>query len=88
MVRRRFKRTRYSTIHQRSKYLNGKIYAPAGLLGVVLPVRGPLDVIQFETRTTIGEGNRAEFGDVTTPDGFDAVFAWSPYENVDPNKNG
>lgn len=60
--------------------------APEGLLGVVLPVRGPLDVIQFELRSAIGASNRAEFGDVTTPDGFDAVFAWSPLQNIDPNK--
>ena len=60
--------------------------APAGLLGVVLPVRGPMDAIGFETRSSIGAGNQAEFGDVTTPEGFDAVRAWSPQQSIDPNK--
>lgn len=60
--------------------------APSGLLGVVLPNRGPMDTIGFELRSPIGAANRAEYGDVTTPEGFDAVRAWSPQQNIDPNK--
>ncbi|PWN31724.1 alpha/beta-hydrolase [Meira miltonrushii] len=60
--------------------------APAGLIGLALPVRAPCDAFQFELRSTIGAVNRVEFGDVTTPEGFDAVFAWSPLQNVDLHK--
>ncbi|PWN33210.1 alpha/beta-hydrolase [Meira miltonrushii] len=61
--------------------------APAGLVGLALPVRAPCDVFQLELRTTVGLANRPEFGDVTTPEGFDAVRAWSPLQNVVPNKS-
>lgn len=60
--------------------------APAGLVGLALLVRAPCDVFQLELRSTVGVANQAEFGDVTTPEGFDAVRAWSPVQNVVPNK--
>ncbi|PWN33212.1 prolyl oligopeptidase [Meira miltonrushii] len=52
--------------------------APSGLIGVALIVRAMTDVFQLELRSTLGNANIAEFGDVTTPEGFDAVRAWSP----------
>ncbi|PWN34995.1 alpha/beta-hydrolase [Meira miltonrushii] len=61
--------------------------AAQGLIGVSLLVRAPLDIFEFELRNTIGAFNREELGDVTTPEGFDAVFAWSPYQNIDPHKS-
>ncbi|PWN33213.1 alpha/beta-hydrolase [Meira miltonrushii] len=52
------------------------------LVGVALLVKAPTDAFQWELRTTLGAANRIEFGDVTTPEGFDAVFAWSPLQNI------
>lgn len=52
------------------------------LVGVALLVRAPTDTFQMELRTTLGAANKVEFGDVTTPEGFDAVFAWSPLQNI------
>lgn len=60
--------------------------APQGLLGAAFIVRAICDVFQLELRTTIGQGNVDEFGDVTMPEGFDSVFAWYPLQNVDPKK--
>lgn len=60
--------------------------APKGLIGLALPIRAPCDIFQLELRSSIGAVNRVEFGDVTTPKGFDAVYAWSPYQNVDLHK--
>ncbi|PWN34996.1 alpha/beta-hydrolase [Meira miltonrushii] len=60
--------------------------APEGLLGAAFLVRGICDVFQLELRSTIGMGNADEFGDVTTPEGFDSVFAWSPLQNINPKK--
>ena len=60
--------------------------APEGLLGAAFMVRAICDVFQLELRTTIGEGNVEEFGDVTTPEGFDAVRAWSPLQNIQTKK--
>ncbi|MCO5598616.1 hypothetical protein L7F22_052713 [Adiantum nelumboides] len=60
--------------------------APEGLIGAAFMVEAICDVFQLELRTSIGQGNVAEFGDVTTPEGFDAVRAWSPLQNVNPKK--
>ncbi|PWN33211.1 alpha/beta-hydrolase [Meira miltonrushii] len=60
--------------------------APASMVGLALPVRATCDVFELELRTTVGDANKPEFGDVTTPEGFDAVRAWSPLQNVVPNK--
>ncbi|PWN31698.1 alpha/beta-hydrolase [Meira miltonrushii] len=56
------------------------------LFGVVLMTRAPLDIFQLETRSSIGSGVAEEFGGVNTPEGFDAVMAWSPLQNLDPDK--
>ena len=52
------------------------------LVGVALLVRAPLDLFQLELRSTLGSANIQEYGDVTTPEGFDAGFAWSPLQNI------
>ena len=52
------------------------------LVGVALLVRAPLDLFQMELRSTLGSANVQEYGDVTTPEGFDAGFAWSPLQNI------
>ena len=60
--------------------------APAGMIGAAFPLGAPCDTFLTELRTSLGANNRAEFGDVTKPEGFDAVFAWSPQQNIDPKK--
>lgn len=57
------------------------------LIGVALMVRAPLDAFLFELRTTVGSANRVEFGDIATPEGFDAVYAWSPLQNIQAKKS-
>ena len=52
------------------------------LFGVVLITRAPLDIFQLETRSSKGSCVIGEFGDVNTPEGFDAVRAWSPLQNI------
>ena len=53
------------------------------LFKAVVCQKGVLDMLRVELHPN-GEFNTTEFGTVTNPDHFEALYAYSPYHNIEP----